>query len=63
MIARYLHLVVFCALIIIVAAAIKTKNSDTNPMKDHTEPAYSRPSLLRHLAENKEEQPTPANLA
>ncbi len=63
MLTRYLHLVVFCALIIVVAAAITIKNADSNTMEDNTEPTDSRPSLLRHLAENKEEQPTLTNLA
>jgi hypothetical protein len=39
------------------------KNSDRNAMEDITQPTESRSSILRHLAENKEEQPTVVNLA
>ena len=63
MVSRYLHFVVFCALIIVVAAALTIKNADKNTKEDQTEPTDSRPSFLRHLAENKEEQLTLANLA
>ncbi len=51
MLTRYLHLIVFCALIIIVTAAITIKNANINTMEDHTEPTDSRPSFLRHLSE------------
>ncbi len=63
MLLIYLHFVVTGAFIIVVAAAITIKNADSNTKEDHTETTDSRPSLLRHLAENKEEQPTLANLA
>ncbi len=63
MVTRYLNLAVFCALILVVAAAITIKIADTNTIENHTEPNNSSPSLLRHLAEKKEEQPTLANLA
>ena len=63
MVARSLHFVKFCALIIVVAASIIVKNADTNTMEDRTEPTDSRPSLLRHRDEKKDEQPTLANLA
>jgi hypothetical protein len=56
-------MVVFSALLKVVAAAMKIKNADRNTMEDLTEPTDSRSSILRHLADKNKKQPTAVNFA
>ena len=61
MLPRYLLMVVFSALLIVIAAAMKIKNADRNTMEDLTEPTDSRSGILRHLADKNKKQPTAVN--
>jgi hypothetical protein len=63
MLPQYLLMVIFCALLIVVVTAMTIKNVYRETTEDLTEPANSRSSLLRHLTENKQEQPTLVNFA
>ena len=51
MLPRYLLVVVFSALLIVVATVIKIKNADRNTVENLTEPTVSLFSILRHLAD------------
>jgi hypothetical protein len=56
-------MLVSCAKLIVIATAMTIKNADRKTQEDLTEPANSSSSLLRHLAENKQEQPNLVNFA
>ncbi len=56
-------MVLFAALLILIAKAMKIKHSDPNTTETLTKLIDSRPSRLRLLAEKKEEQPTLVNYA
>ena len=53
----------FTALIAVFATAITIRHADKNTIKDLTEQTDSNPSLLRLLAEKKEENSTVVNFA
>jgi hypothetical protein len=61
MIPRYLLIVVFCALLIVIATAMTIKNAEYNIIENITEPTELRSSFMRYLADKNEEKPTVVN--
>ena len=53
----------FAALISVIATTMAIRHEDQNTIKDLTEQTDSNPSLLRLLAEKKEENSTVVNFA
>jgi len=54
---------VICALLLLIATVMTIKNADRDTIEDVSKPTDSRSSILRPLAEEKEEQPTLVDLA
>ncbi len=58
-----LLLMVICTLLLLIATAMTIKNADHDTIEDLYKPTDSRSSILRHLAEEKEEQKILVDLA